>query len=260
MLRNCASPRTSLQHAAHETFIVAFLIMPRLRGGGAAPAAQRRARHDLDLSAHPVAAGRLQLPPFADLLGLWRRGDRAFRAVGRRLDDAGAAVTLPAMGHIGNRQRAADKAAGRTMVFAVAVRAMARRQRALNNLVHCFQAKDASLPCGEPRPHSRIDLMLPQAGHKQCAGKSATTVTIPDRSTFSPYSRFSLLSSRLTGISPTALRPRARRPSSCRAKACGGKSKRGRTARFARQGNALAFSCSSMIFSENRLPLFRIML
>jgi hypothetical protein len=258
MLGNCATPRTSLQHAAHETFIVAFLIMSRLRGGGAAPAAQRRARHDLDLSAHAVAAGRLQLPPPADLFGLCRRGDRAFWTVGRWVDDAGAAVTLPALGHPRNRQRAADEAAGRAMVSAVAVRAMARRQRALNNLMHCFQAKDATLPCGEPRPRSRIDLMLPQAGHKQCAGKSATTVTIPDRSTFSPYSRFSLSSLRLTDILPTALRPRARRPSSCRAKACGGKAKRGRTARFGRPGNAL--SCSSMIFSENRFPLFRIML
>src|ERR1700742_2055507 len=122
MLGNCATPRTSLQHAAHETFIVAFLIMSRLRGGGAAPAAQRRARHDLDLPAHAVAAGRLQLPPPADLFGLCRRGDRAFRIVGRWLDDAGAAVTLPALGHPGNRQRAGIEAAGRAMVSAVAVR------------------------------------------------------------------------------------------------------------------------------------------
>src|SRR6202035_330777 len=85
---------------------------------------------DLALPAHAVAAGRLQLPPFADLFGLWRRGDRAFRPVGRRVDDAGAAVALPALGHVGNRQCAADTAAGRAVVSAVAVWPLARRQRA----------------------------------------------------------------------------------------------------------------------------------
>src|ERR1700730_12376337 len=115
--------------------------MSGLRYRGAAPAAQCRACDDLDLPAHAVAAGRLQLPASADLLGLWRRGDRAFRAVGRRMDDAGAAVTLPPLGYLGNRQCAADKTAGRAMVSAVAVRPMARRQRALKALLRRFQTK-----------------------------------------------------------------------------------------------------------------------
>ena len=34
------------------------------------------------------------------MLGLWRRGHRPVRAVGRRLDDAGAIAALPAVGHI----------------------------------------------------------------------------------------------------------------------------------------------------------------
>src|ERR1700736_5630239 len=110
-----------------------FAPLFRLRRRGDAAAAQCRTRDDLDLPAHAVAVGRLQLPAFADLLGLWRRGDRALRAVGRRLDDIGAAVALPALRHIRNRQRAPDPSAGRALVSAVAVRAMARRQRALNN-------------------------------------------------------------------------------------------------------------------------------
>ena len=122
------TPATSSQHAAHEAFTA--IALPRLRRRAAAPAAQCGARDDLDLPAHAVTAGRLQLPPSADLFGLWRRGDRALRAMGRRLDDAGADAALPALGHLGNRQRAADKAAGRAMVSAVAVRTLARRQRA----------------------------------------------------------------------------------------------------------------------------------
>ncbi len=120
-----------MQHSAHEAFTLTFIALSRLRRRGATPAAQCGARDDLDLPAHPVAAGRLQLPSFADLFGLWRRGDRAFRAVGRRVDDPGAAATLPALGDLGDRQRAADKTTGRAMVSAVAVRPMARRQRAV---------------------------------------------------------------------------------------------------------------------------------
>jgi hypothetical protein len=45
---------------------------------------------------------------------------------------------------------------------------MARRQRAavtrLGILLHCFQAINASLPCGELRLRRCIDLMLPQGG------------------------------------------------------------------------------------------------
>src|ERR1700687_4632416 len=141
---NHATLCTSLQHAAYEAFIVTAFPLSGLRRHGPAPAAQCRACDDLDLPAHPLAAGRLQLPSSADLFGLWRRGDRAVRAVGRRMDDASAVITLPTLGRLGDRQCAADPTAGRAMVFAVAVRAMARRQCALRcaRLDRCTAKRD----------------------------------------------------------------------------------------------------------------------
>ena len=136
MLGNRANPRPSIQHAAHE----AFIVLSRLRRRDAAPASQCRARVDLDLPAYPLAAGWLQLPALADLFGLCRRGDRALWAVGRRMDDLGATVALPALGDIRDRQRAAHKTAGCAMVSAVAIWPMARRQYALKNPLHPFEA------------------------------------------------------------------------------------------------------------------------
>src|SRR5580704_1730948 len=126
MHRNLADDDPITSIAAYEVF-----ALSRLRRRGATPAAQRRTRVDLDLSPHAVAAGRLQLPTSANLLSLRRRGDRAFRIMGRRVDDTGATVALPALGHFRDRQCAADNAAGRAMVSAVAVRTLARRQRPL---------------------------------------------------------------------------------------------------------------------------------
>src|SRR5882762_3228941 len=103
--------------------------MPALRRRGPTAAAQSRARRDLDLPPHAVAAGRLQLPPSADLLGLWRRGDRALWTMGRRLDDPRPIAALPALRHVRHRQRAAGRAARRAVVPALALWAMARRQR-----------------------------------------------------------------------------------------------------------------------------------
>lgn len=107
------------------------ITMHRLCHDGPAPAPQRGARADLDLPAHALAARRLQLPASADLLGLWRRGHRTLWSLGRRMDDAGADVTLSALGHVRHRQRPDRKTAGRAMVSAVALRPMARRQRAV---------------------------------------------------------------------------------------------------------------------------------
>ena len=76
----------------------------------AARPAPRRPRADQGLSLHALAAGRLSLPPPADLLGICRRGARPLRPVGRRLDDARAAAALPAMGHVRHRPRAHDAA------------------------------------------------------------------------------------------------------------------------------------------------------
>ena len=57
---------------AHETFIATFIALLELHQRGAAAAAQCRARDDLGVPAHAVAAGRLQLPASADLFDLWR--------------------------------------------------------------------------------------------------------------------------------------------------------------------------------------------
>src|SRR5882757_4669242 len=121
--------------------------MPALRRLDPTAAAQCRARPDLDLPAHAVAAGRLQLQASADLLGLWRRSDRTLRTVGRRMDDAGSDPALPALGHVRHRQRAARTTAGRALVSAVALRALARRQRdvAVRAARHAFVAAPLSI-------------------------------------------------------------------------------------------------------------------
>ena len=128
---NPANLRPQLHHAAHETFITPIIALCGLRLCTAAATTQHRAGDDLDLPSHIVAAGRLQLPASSDLLGLRRRGHRTLRSMGRRLDDASAAVALPALGYRRDRQRSADSATGRTMVLAVALWALARRQCAL---------------------------------------------------------------------------------------------------------------------------------
>src|ERR1035438_2768907 len=111
MLGNYANPRSGSGHGAQEALMFKHLVLSRARFPSlAAPAAQRRPRTDLDLPPHAVAAGRLQLPALADLLGLWRRSDRAFWTLGRRMDDAGAAAALPALGYLRHRQCAADGA------------------------------------------------------------------------------------------------------------------------------------------------------
>lgn len=120
----------------------------------AAAAAQCRPRIDLDLSAHAVAAGRLQLPTSADLLGLWRRGDRTFWIMGRRLDDAGADPALPTVGNFGDRQRTANEAAERAVVSALALRTLARRQRLIDS--HCRLARDRRCAIADARSRSQF--------------------------------------------------------------------------------------------------------
>ncbi len=84
----------------------------------------RRPRTDQGLSLHALAAGRLSLPPPADLLGIRRRGARPLRPVGRRVDDARAPRALPALGHLGHRPCARGSAARRALVRALALRAL----------------------------------------------------------------------------------------------------------------------------------------
>jgi hypothetical protein len=150
---NRASLRPGLQQTAHEAFTVSLCGL-RQRSG--ATAAQCRARDDLGLSTHFVAAGRFQLPASAELLGLRRRGDRALWTLGRRMDDAGAAVALSALGHLGDRQCSADAAGRRAMVLAMAVRTLARCQCPLKTaLLQRFQAKGVA-SCREPELCNRI--------------------------------------------------------------------------------------------------------
>jgi len=60
------------------------------------------------------------------------------------MDDPGAIAALPALGHFGDRQRAPHETGGSAMVSAVAIRPMARRQRALNSpFVRRLQVKPA---------------------------------------------------------------------------------------------------------------------
>src|SRR5262245_8349882 len=70
------------------------------------------------------------MPPSADLLALRRGSHRALRLVGRRLDDIGAAVTLPAFRTLGPRLHARAPLAERTLVSPLALRALAGDQRA----------------------------------------------------------------------------------------------------------------------------------
>src|SRR6478672_6322992 len=127
LARNSRKTTYMAQHGAHRS--VTAKVMHGLCQHGAPSAAQCGARADLDLPAYAVAPGRLQLPASADMLGVWRRSDRAFRPVGRRMDDAGADPALPALGHIRHRQCSTDQAAGRAVVSAVALWTLARRQR-----------------------------------------------------------------------------------------------------------------------------------
>src|SRR5580700_6148731 len=76
-----------------------------------------------------VKAYRLSLPASADMLRLCRPGARSLRPVGRRLDDAGAPVALPSVGHFGIGLRAGNVAGQGALVPAVALRPLARRRR-----------------------------------------------------------------------------------------------------------------------------------
>ena len=213
--------------AAHEAFIHALITMHRVCHDGPAAAAQCRSRADLDLPAHAVAAGRLQLPASADLLGLRRRSHRTLRPVGRRMDDAGADITLPAMGDFRHRQRPARKTTGGAMVSAVALRPMAQRQRVVacgspRLVLQRFQSHRALLLRAELAFPTRIDLMSAKTGQQQCAGKSATTVMTSDRLTCSRCSHFSSSSSLPGDIWAAFPNPTAPQLSSSQAKASGG--------------------------------------
>jgi hypothetical protein len=129
LLGNTRKTTYIVRHGARRSFIVTSKTMHGLCQHGPSSAAKCGTRADLDLPAYAVAAGWLQLPAFADMLGVWRRSDRTLRPMGRRLDDAGADPALPTLGHVRHRQRAAHNTSGCVLVFTVALRALARCQQ-----------------------------------------------------------------------------------------------------------------------------------
>src|SRR5262249_29248832 len=80
------------------------------------------------LSPRLLRADRVQLPASADLLGLCRGGDRPVRSVGRRLDDARAALSLSPVWHPRARFRGVIVARWRALVSALALWPLARHQ------------------------------------------------------------------------------------------------------------------------------------
>src|SRR5436305_2031335 len=99
--RNPAQTCSTMSRPLNETSVEIFSALRGLFPDHATAAPQCRTRHDLAVPAYAFAAGRIQLPPSADLLGICGRSDRPLRPVGRRLDDIGAAAAMSAMGHIG---------------------------------------------------------------------------------------------------------------------------------------------------------------
>src|ERR1700729_3452006 len=86
-------------------------------GLGAAPG---RARADPLLPAHIIEPGWPSVPVFADLFGLYGRGDRAPRPLGGLLDGRGARVPMPPLGRLRLRSSARSYSHGRLMGSALA--------------------------------------------------------------------------------------------------------------------------------------------
>src|SRR5258708_32235474 len=91
---------------------------PGLGGGGPDPG----------LPPYRCGTDRAQLPAPADLLELRRRGGRPLWFVGRRLDDAGAALSLPPPRAPRARFRAPTRAGSTPPALASAPRPLARPQ------------------------------------------------------------------------------------------------------------------------------------
>src|SRR5215471_16882944 len=75
-----------------------------------------------------VSARRVSLPSPSDVLAICRRGDRTPRLVGGRVDDPRTPVALPPIRHFWLGLCGRRIAAGRTLVFAMALRPVARHQ------------------------------------------------------------------------------------------------------------------------------------
>lgn len=102
--------------------------------------ADRRTRAHQDVSIYPLTSDRVSLPASADLLRICRCSARPVWPLGRRLDDARAAVPLSPLWNVRARFRAAITAATRALVSAMALWTMARNERRrANESVNCHR-------------------------------------------------------------------------------------------------------------------------
>ena len=100
--------------------------MKRLAPPARPPSSVRRAWAHTRLSRHPLGFRWALVPACAELLGLCGRGDRAARALGRRLDEPCARLSMPAGGHERLRPAAAADARERRRAASLALRPVAR--------------------------------------------------------------------------------------------------------------------------------------
>src|SRR4029078_8120849 len=81
------------------------------------------------LSLYALAVHRLALPASADMLRIWRRGDRAIRFVGGGMDDARTAHALSPARHVRTGFRTARTSGKFPLVSSLAIRKVARGQQ-----------------------------------------------------------------------------------------------------------------------------------
>jgi hypothetical protein len=118
---------------------------------------------DPRLSADPVFDRRDPLPAFADLLGLYGRGDRAAWALGGRRDGHCAALPLPSVGHLWIRSGAKILAERCAVVASVDLRparprgkgrGIARRGAVRHRQIPSCKTGDALVPKLGISPHA----------------------------------------------------------------------------------------------------------
>jgi len=100
--------------------------VPQRRSNVLARGEVDRAGPDRRLSPHPFALYRIRMPAFAHLLRICRGGNRPLRIVGGLVDDAGAALPMPAIGDVRPRFRPPRFATSFALVLAMALWTLAR--------------------------------------------------------------------------------------------------------------------------------------
>src|SRR5208337_2215948 len=98
---------------------------PRRHDRVRARAAPGGACADSVLPTHAVGPDRPAVPLPAELLGLYRRGDRPSRRLGRGVDGRCAHLSLPSLGRLGIRSAASGDSCRRVLDAAVALRSLA---------------------------------------------------------------------------------------------------------------------------------------